>query len=104
MGTRPVIVCVDAERPFVPAEIEPLADALIVTFDASSQAVLEIVSGRQLPTGRLPVTMPRDMETVERNAEDTPFDLVPYIDSEGNSYAFGFGLTGEKTVKSIRKE
>ena len=92
IGSKPLIVCVDAERPFVPSEIEPLADALLLGFDASAQAVLEIVSGAAAPTGRLPCTMPRDMETVERNAEDAPFDLEPYVDAEGHVYSFGYGL------------
>ena len=92
MGMRPVIVCVGAERPFVPSEIEPLADALLVGFDVSSQAVMEIVTGRRPPSGRLPMTLPKDMATVERNAEDVPFDLEPYVDGEGSTYAFGFGL------------
>lgn len=99
MGAKPVIVCVDAERPFVPAEIEPLADALLVVFDASAQAVLEIVSGRQPPTGRLPCTLPLDMETVEKNAEDVPFDLEPYVDGEGAAYEFGFGLDWKGRIK-----
>jgi beta-glucosidase len=43
--------------------------------------------------------MPRDMETVERNAEDTPFDLLPYVDSEGNAYDFGFGLKWKGKIK-----
>lgn len=92
MGEKPVVVCVNAERPFVPSEIEPLADALLITFDASAQAVLEIVAGRHAPTGRLPITLPKNMETVECNAEDTPFDLEPYVDSDGHAYEFGYGL------------
>ena len=99
MGEKPVVVCVNAERPFVPSEIEPFADALLITFDASAQAVLEIVAGRHAPMGRLPITLPKNMETVERNAEDTPFDLDPYIDDQGATYEFGFGLDWKGKIK-----
>ena len=99
MGEKPVVVCVNAERPFVPSEIEPLADALLITFDASAQAVLEIVAGRHAPMGRLPITLPKNMETVERNAEDTPFDLDPYVDDQGATYEFGFGLNWKGQIK-----
>lgn len=99
IGQKPLVLCVNAERPFVPAEIEPLADALLIGFHVSSQAVLEIVSGAAEPQGRLPFTMPHDMETVERNAEDAPFDLRPYVDGEGNAYGFGFGLKWKGKIK-----
>jgi beta-glucosidase len=99
IGSKPLILCVNAKSPFVPAEMEPLANALLVGFDVSSQAVLEVVSGAAEPHGRLPFTMPRDMETVERNAEDAPFDLQPYVDSEGNAYDFGFGLKWKGKIK-----
>ena len=36
-----------------------------------------------------------DMETVEQHAEDRQLDLAPYVDSEGNAYDYGFGLTYE---------
>ena len=35
------------------------------------------------------------METVEQHAEDRQLDLAPYVDSEGNAYDYGFGLTYE---------
>ena len=51
-----------------------------------------IRSLKAVPTGRLPVQMPRDMETVERHCEDMPLDMEPYVDEMGNRYDFGFGL------------
>lgn len=105
LGTKPLIVCMNLQRPAVMSEIEPLADALIVTFDVQNQAVMDIVSGAAEPSARLPVQLPADMETVERQFEDTPFDMVPYRDSEGNVYDFGFGLDFKGKIKTddIRK-
>ena len=32
------------------------------------------------------------MDTVERHCEDVAFDLEPYVDGEGHSYDYGYGL------------
>lgn len=39
MKGKPVIVVVACDRPFVPAEIEPAADAMILTFGVSNNAL-----------------------------------------------------------------
>ena len=67
-------------------------DAIVAEFGVSCQAVLDIVFGNYQPTGRLPMQMPKDMETVERHCEDVAFDLEPYVDECGNRYDYGFGL------------
>lgn len=92
MGEKPVVVCVRIHNPMVFAELEPYADAILADFGVQQEAVLTLVSGQAEPSGRLPVQMPADMETVERHCEDKPFDLQPYVDTEGNSYDYGFGL------------
>ena len=53
---------------------------------------MEILTGEAVPRGRLPFTMPRDMETVERHCEDDAQDMTPYTDSQGNTYDYGFSL------------
>lgn len=102
MGKKPVIVVVDTDNPFVPAEIEPLADALLLTFGIQNQAVLEVISGRHEPSGLLPVQMPKSMLTVERHNEDTPFDLDCYTDADGNTYDFAFGLNWKGKISDAR--
>lgn len=79
-------------NPFVPAEIEPLCDALFITFDIQNQVILDFVSGKREPSGLLPMQMPADMDTVEEQAEDTPRDMRCYTDADGNTYDFAFGL------------
>jgi beta-glucosidase len=32
------------------------------------------------------------MTTVEKQFEDVPRDMKPYVDSDGNAYDFAFGL------------
>ena len=35
------------------------------------------------------------METVERHCEDAPLDMDSYVDSEGHTYGFGYGMNWE---------
>ena len=79
-------------NPMVVSEFERSVDALIADFGVSRSAVLDVIFGRYAPRGRLPIQMPRDMETVEKHCEDKPFDLEVHVDECGSAYDFGFGL------------
>lgn len=92
MGEKPVIVCTTLNNPMIMSEFEAEADAIVADFGVSRAAVLDILFGEHAPTGRLPLQLPRDMETVEAHCEDLALDLIPYTDSEGNTYDYGFGL------------
>ena len=98
MGSRPVVVLLQATRPVV-MEFEPWADAILVAFGVRSKAFLKIVSGAFEPTGRLPMQFPADMDTVEQQFEDVPQDMEPWKDADGNSYDFGFGLNWGGIIK-----
>ncbi len=43
-----------------------------------------------------------DMETVERQKEDVPFDMECYQDEEGHVYDFGFGMDYNGTIEDER--
>lgn len=92
MGSKPVIVCAAISNPMVMQEFEAQADAIVAEFGVSTEAVLDIVFGNFEPTGRLPIQIPRDMETVEHQSEDVALDMIPHIDECGNAYDYGFGL------------
>ncbi len=102
MGGKPVVVSVNASKPMVFAEFERDADAILVNFNISNQAILETISGVYEPSGLLPVQMPKDMKTVEEQKEDVPFDMVPYVDSQNNAYDFGFGLNWSGVISDAR--
>lgn len=109
MGDKPVIVIVATERPFVPADIEPWADAMLIGFGVSNNAYLDIISGAAEPYGLLPCQLPADMITVEEQCEDVPRDMRCYVDSEGNTYDFAYGLNwkgriNDKRVKKYQQE
>ncbi len=86
----------------VPAEIEPYADALLLTFGVSNQAVLEIINGTYEPYALLPCQLPADMETVEAQCEDVPKDMRPYVDKDGNCYNFAFGMNWSGVINDSR--
>ena len=104
MGDRPVIVVVRARRPLVFAEIEPYADAILLGYEVQNQAYVEIIKGNTEPSGLLPMQMPKDMRTVEKNKEDVAFDLECYKDGDGNIYDFAFGLNWSGVIKDWRVE
>ncbi|MDN3595160.1 glycoside hydrolase family 3 protein [Zunongwangia endophytica] len=102
MGDKPVIVSVTANKPMIFSEFESKVDGIVLSFGISTQAVMDIVSGKEEPSGLLPLQMPANMETVEAQKEDVPFDMIPYKDSEGNTYDFGYGLDWDGVIKDER--
>lgn len=98
--------------------VEPLADALTAGFDTYPSAVVDVMTGRFAPVGKLPVTLPRGDEVLAVNAEGvciSPNDVPGYAkdrylpdslkdengkayayrDSAGNYYELDFGLRYE---------
>lgn len=75
----------------IPTEFEADSDAIVWGSGVSDAAFLDVALGLNEPTGRLPIALPKDMDSVEASLEDVA-DTTPYVDSEGNSYGFGFGL------------
>ncbi len=102
MKDKPVIVVVDVSKPMVFSEFEKEAQAILLTFGVQDQAVLDILTGAAEPTALLPFQMPVDMTTVELQKEDVPFDMNCHVDSEGNSYDFGFGLNWNGVISDAR--
>ncbi len=104
MGDKPVVVVVAVSKPLVLAELEPYADAILITMGVQDQAVLDLVSGRAEPSALLPMQMPADMKTVEEQFEDVPRDMVCYTDADGNTYDFAFGLNWSGVINDSRVE
>lgn len=103
MGDKPIIVILNMNNPTIVSEFEDQVDAILVGTTVTDQAYIETISGNHEPTGLLAVTMPRDMESVDASCEDIP-DTTPYVDSEGNVYAFGFGLNWSGQISDERTE
>ena len=102
MQDKPVIVSVTTSNPMVFSEIEPQASAILLNFGVQDQALFDLLTGQAEPSALLPMQLPADMATVERNAEDVPFDLEVYRDAAGHAYDFGFGLNWSGPIQDAR--
>jgi beta-glucosidase len=93
----PTALILNLNNPWIINEIEPDAAAVLAVFGIKGEALLDVLNGTFNPTGKLPLTIPKDKEAVENNASDVPgydenFDYV-YKNAEGNDYVFGFGIS-----------
>lgn len=107
----PSVVAMFTGRPMCFHEFEPEVDGIVVTFSApsmygggtaSSEALAAIVAGVEEPSALLPMQMPKDMDDVERQAEDTPRDMECYTDSVGHKYDFAYGLNYAGVINDAR--
>jgi beta-glucosidase len=83
----PVVVDVMLERPAILAGIDAAATAVVGTYGASDAALVDALTGRIAPRGRLPFELPRSMADVEASRSDVPSDTADPL------YPFGHGLT-----------
>ena len=85
---KPVVVLVHMERPGILTELVELRPqiAILAHFGSSDGAILDVVTGRVAPKGRLPFDIPRNAASVDDQKEDVPFDLKDPL------FHFGFGL------------
>jgi beta-glucosidase-like glycosyl hydrolase len=88
-----VIVDIYLDRPAVITHLAERASALLVNFGASSDALLDVVMGKDhdsgkitQPEGRLPFDLPRDMTAVCNSPCDKPFSTLNPL------FHFGDGL------------
>ncbi len=102
MGNKPVIVVLNTGKPVVLAEFEGKADAILISFGVQNQAIFDIISGKNEPSGLLPMQMPADMKTVEQQNEDVPRDMVCYKDADGNIYDYAFGMNWSGVINDAR--
>ncbi|MDR2950642.1 MAG: glycoside hydrolase family 3 protein [Prevotella sp.] len=102
LDDKPVIAVIDVSNPMIFNEFEKYMDGIIINFGSSAQSILDIVSGKYEPSGLLPVQMPANMSTVEKQFEDVPYDMECHKDTEGNVYDFAFGLNWKGVIKDSR--
>jgi len=102
MKGKPVIVSIQMNNPMIFSEFEKNADAILIHFGVQGQALLDLIAGVAEPSALLPLQMPANMETVEKQFEDVPHDLLCYKDESGNTYDFAFGLNWKGTINDER--
>lgn len=104
MGEKPVVLVVHVSKPMVFSEVEKSCNTILIHMGVQDQALMDIISGKTEPSALLPFQMPADMNTVEEQFEDVPRDMRPYVDSEGNSYDFAFGLNWNGIIQDSRTD
>lgn len=102
MKGKPVIVSVSVSNPMVFAEFEKNAHAILINFGVQDQAILDMLTGKATPSGLLPMQMPANMQTVEKQNEDVPLDMQCYKDEAGHVYDFGYGMNFKGVIKDAR--
>ncbi|MBI4893187.1 MAG: glycoside hydrolase family 3 C-terminal domain-containing protein [Acidobacteria bacterium] len=84
---KPVIVCVEMDRPTILTEFIEQVPAVLASFGVSDAALFRVIFGKSAPTGKLPFDLPSDMPSVTAQAADASHDF------EDPLFKFGFGLT-----------
>lgn len=102
MKGKPVIVAMHLTNPAVMSEFESKSSAILVHFGVQDQALLDILSGAVEPSALLPIQMPANMATVEKQFEDVPLDMECYVDADGHKYDFAFGLNWKGVIADER--
>ena len=88
------------------SEVEPLSDAILFYYGSTSwffeESLLEIVNGDVEPSALLPFQQPASMDAVEAQKEDVPRDMECYVDANGNTYDFAFGMNWSGVINDER--
>ncbi|MDR6691781.1 beta-glucosidase [Microbacterium sp. 1154] len=70
----PLVIVVNLDRPAILTPFVGHAAAIVADYGSSSAAVLDALTGRVAPRGRLPIEIPRSMDAVRSSREDVPSD------------------------------
>ena len=102
-GDVPVIAAVSMERGMVWSEVEPLCDAIFVSYNSQKvDAIAQMILGQAEPCGLLVFQQPASMEVVEAQTPDVPRDMECYVDAAGNTYDFAFGMNWAGVISDER--
>ncbi len=70
---KPTVIAINFSNPWVIKEIDTGdANTILATFGTTIDALLDVVSGKFNPTGRMPFSIPASHELVENNQSDVP--------------------------------
>jgi beta-glucosidase len=83
----PTIVDIYLDRPAVIPQLAEHAGTLLATFAVCDEALLDVLTGRATPAGRLPFDLPRSMAAVAAGAPDVAFDSIDPV------FRYGHGLS-----------
>jgi beta-glucosidase len=77
-STKPTAVVINFSKPWVISEIDNnKASTLLATFGTTTSALLDVITGKFNPTGKMPFAIPVSQTAAENNKEDVPGNLEP---------------------------
>jgi beta-glucosidase len=90
VGAARTVLAIYFRSPYVLDDESRLKDAgaILASFGVSDTALLDVISGRFKPRGKLPFALPRTLKAVIENESD-----VPGYPAADTLYPFKFGLT-----------
>ena len=89
---KKVVLSVYFRAPYVMDDASGLknAGAILATFGVTDLAMMEVLSGKFKPQGKMPFALPKTLQAVQEQKSDLPgFDET----ADGALYKFGYGLT-----------
>lgn len=89
-GARKTVLAIYFRQPYVLDEGSGLRDAgaIVATFGVRDATLLDVLTGRARPTGKLPFALAGNPQAIVRQASD-----APGYDRADTLFPFGFGLT-----------
>jgi beta-glucosidase len=77
-SSKPTVVVINYSNPWVIDEIDTKnLQTVLATFGTSSDALLDVLTGKYNPTGKMPFTTPKSRQAVLDNQSDVPGYLKP---------------------------
>lgn len=89
-GAEKTILVIYFRQPFVLDEASGLRDAgaIVATFGVSDASIMDVLTGKHDPSGKLPFALARSLDAVKRQASD-----APGYDEADTLFPFGHGLS-----------
>jgi beta-glucosidase len=90
VGPKKTVIAIYFRQPFVLDDASGLKDAgaILGHFSVSDTALMDVLSGKVRPQGKLPFALANRLQAIQDNQPD-----VPGYPVQDTLYAFGFGLT-----------
>lgn len=86
---KPVVFVVNptGSEVVLPKDLKTVTKASLMVFDISDNALMDVITGKFNPVGKLPFEIPASMQDVKEQKEDVPFD------SPHKAFPYGWGLS-----------